>query len=63
MLVHSETEVTRGDDVVTISIVVASAMAPRLTILVYVTTTYGEVLADALTIPVKVFDNMEVRSL
>ncbi|XP_071531816.1 CD109 antigen-like [Panulirus ornatus] len=61
VLVHSETEVTKGDDVVTISIVVASAMAPRFTILVYITTESGEVLADALAIPVKVFENMEVR--
>ncbi|XP_069960338.1 CD109 antigen-like [Cherax quadricarinatus] len=61
VLIYSAKEVNHGDDVVTINIAVASTMAPRFTILVYVTTHAGEVLADALSLPVRIFDNMEVR--
>nr|XP_045598849.1 CD109 antigen-like [Procambarus clarkii] len=61
VMVYSSREVTHGDNVVTTSITVASSMAPRFTILVYVTTDDGEILADSLTLPVKMFDSMEVR--
>ncbi|KAG7173209.1 CD109 antigen-like 5, partial [Homarus americanus] len=61
MLVHSAREVTHGVDVVTVSVAVASSMAPRFTLLVYVTTDDGEVLADAMALPVKFFNSMEVQ--
>lgn len=60
MILHSATEVTGGDDVVTMSLAVSSSMAPRFTIVVYATTSDGEVLADALTVPVQVFGKMDV---
>nr|XP_045599597.1 CD109 antigen-like [Procambarus clarkii] len=61
VMVYSASEMSHGDDVVTISIAVASSMAPRFTILVYTITNDGEVLADAISLPVRIFENMEVQ--
>ncbi|KAK3859992.1 hypothetical protein Pcinc_033930 [Petrolisthes cinctipes] len=61
MILHSSTEVTEGDNVVTMSLAVSSSMAPRFTIVVYATTGDGEVLADALTVPVQVFGKMDIK--
>ncbi|XP_066953727.1 LOW QUALITY PROTEIN: CD109 antigen-like [Macrobrachium rosenbergii] len=61
ILVHSALEVTERNDVVTISVPVSNAMAPRFTILVYVVSDQGEVIADSMSLPVRAFENMEIE--
>ena len=46
---------------VTLSVAVSSSMSPRFTVVVYATTHDGEVVADALAVPVSVLNNMKVR--